>query len=103
MRGSLRGQHFEDVEAEPFIPPPEYLREMRADLERDGVYPVFSEGHLYTRLGKEDARFVLSIAAEYTRLIELLGPRIVKRLLGLTTTGEVTSVTLHYGAHTRRI
>jgi hypothetical protein len=76
-----KGTPFIDTPAEAFIPPPEYLAEMREDLDRDGVYPVFSEGHLYPRLGKDDARFVLAVAEEYERLIAVLGPDKVKELL----------------------
>lgn len=76
-----KGTPFSDTKAEAFIPPPEYLAEMREDLERDGPYPVFSEGHLYTRLGKEDARFVLAVAEEYEHIIAVLGPAQVKELL----------------------
>lgn len=43
--------------------------------------PVFSEEFLYERLGKEDARFVLDIAEEYERLIEIMGRNVIKVLL----------------------
>lgn len=63
------GEPFADVDAE-------------FASEDDGVvHPVFSEAHLYPLLGKDDARFVLSVAGEYAKLITVLGVDEVKRLL----------------------
>lgn len=77
----LNGETFIDTPAYPYVPGDDELQEMRDDLDRDGPYPVFSEGHLYPRLGKEDARFVLGVAEEYEHLIKLLGPTLVRTLL----------------------
>jgi hypothetical protein len=45
--------------------------------------PTFSEAALYPRLGKGDARFVLGVAEEYEHIIEALGPKAVKAVLGV--------------------
>ena len=42
---------------------------------------VFSEAFLYPRVGKGDARFVLAVAEEYERLIDVLGEDLVATLL----------------------
>jgi len=44
--------------------------------------PVFSEGNLYPRMTKDDARFILAVAEEYDALIKKLGTERVKELLG---------------------
>lgn len=44
---------------------------------------VFSEAFLYDRMMKDDARFILHVADEYTRLIEVLGKeRVIDLLVG---------------------
>lgn len=63
MRMLAKGENFVEVKAEG------------SDL------PVFCESHLYPRLGKEDARFVLAVAREYAYLIAYLGTPAVKALL----------------------
>jgi hypothetical protein len=64
-----RGESFTDVMAEDYAP------------DEDELHPVFSEANLYGRMYKGDARFILSIAEEYERLIEVLGVEKVKELL----------------------
>lgn len=81
MRAFAYGLDFMDVESEGFIPDEDRLVEMADDIARDGLYPTFSEGHLYPRLGKEDARFVLGIAEEYTAIIKALGVAKVREIL----------------------
>lgn len=87
MRTFTPGEPFIDTQAEPWIPDDDTIAEMRDDIKQmaqDGhPIPVFSEMHLYPRLGKDDARFVLAIADEYTRLIEKLGREKVVELLGV--------------------
>lgn len=69
MRMLRAGRPFSDVPAEDIAP---------GETER---HPVFSEGNLYPRMYKGDARFILAVAAEYERLIEVLGEDEVRRLL----------------------
>jgi hypothetical protein len=76
-----KGDPFMHVKASGDIPDDTMISEMKADMRRDGLYPVFSEGHLYPRLGKEDARFVLGVVEEYDKLIEVLGVEAIKKLL----------------------
>ena len=70
-----KGRPFMDVPEEAPIPDPGECRAAPAGV------PVFSEAHLYPRLGKDDARFVLGVAEEYDRLISVLGPDTVRGLL----------------------
>jgi hypothetical protein len=81
MRIFSPGEPFTITEAEVYVPSEDALQEMRDDLAEHGPFPVFSEGHLYPRLGKDDARFVLAVADEYERLIKVLGSDKVKELL----------------------
>jgi len=46
-----------------------------------GAIPTFSEGFLYPRIGKDDARFVLGVAEEYEKIIEILGEGKVREIL----------------------
>ncbi len=50
-------------------------------LAEGSKYPVFSETFLYPKVGKTDARFILGVANEYSRLIEKLGTEKVKEIL----------------------
>lgn len=43
--------------------------------------PVFSEEFLYPRMTKDDARFILGVAEEYEKLINILGEDKVKTIL----------------------
>ena len=43
--------------------------------------PVFSETFLYKVMSKDDARFILAIANEYDKLIRVLTPDVVVKLL----------------------
>lgn len=68
MRAMKPGQPFLDVTADSHY--------------RTKLAPtVFSEQFLYPKMGKDDARFILAVADEYARLIELLGPEAVAALL----------------------
>lgn len=69
------------AKANPFVPDAQDIGWMERDLAEHGPFPVFSEGHLYPRLGKEDARFVLAVVEEYEALIKKLGPDAVRELL----------------------
>lgn len=40
--------------------------------------PLFSEEFLYERIGKDDARTVLSVVEDYDHLIRALGPAAVR-------------------------
>lgn len=42
---------------------------------------VFSEEFLYPSVGTGDARFILGVAEEYSRVIEVLGTKLVKEIL----------------------
>lgn len=81
MRAFAPGDHFHHVEASHFIPDDGCLEEMEDDVEQVRALTVFSEGYLYPRLGKSDARFVLAVADEYERLICILGVEKVRELL----------------------
>lgn len=70
MRMFGKGTPFMDVEAE-FDP----------DEEAGYQPPVFSERFLYGTVGKGDARFILGVAEEYERLIDVLGEDLVSTLL----------------------
>lgn len=63
MRAFSKGKHFMHVPAE------------------GSEYPVFSEAFLYDIMFKEDARFVLAVANEYSLLIEALGEEEIEQLL----------------------
>jgi hypothetical protein len=63
MRAFSPGEHFMHIPAE------------------GSEYPVFSEAFLYDIMFKEDARFVLAIAKEYSLLIEALGEEKIEQLL----------------------
>jgi len=72
MRAFKKGELFMDVEATTV--PKSYPRSTPC--------PVFSEGNLYPRMTKDDARFILAVAEEYDALIKRLGTKRVKELLG---------------------
>jgi hypothetical protein len=65
------GTPFMDVRVDSFIPQDEEEQEYWDKYKEDP--PVFSEMFLYSRVGKGDARFILAIAEEYSKLIEILG------------------------------
>jgi hypothetical protein len=85
MRMFSRGKPFMDVEAEGHIPDDDDISEMRTDAaymrSNRHPIPVFSEMFLYPRLGKDDARFVLAIADEYSKVISILGADKVEEML----------------------
>jgi hypothetical protein len=61
------------VKGQPFI-----------DVEADGEdVPVFSESFLYNAVDKGDARFILGVAEEYNHVIQALGVKGVKAILGV--------------------
>lgn len=63
MRAFTPGEHFMHIPAE------------------GSKCPVFSEAFLYDIMFKEDARFILAVANEYSLLIEALGEEKLKELL----------------------
>lgn len=69
MRQFSYGKPFLDIEADDVAP------------GEQGLAPVFSEANLYPRMGKGDARFILSIADEYELLRNFLGQETTERLL----------------------
>lgn len=80
MRAFASGEPFMHVESFPWIPCGDDIEEM-VDDAGGPVPPVFSERYLYPRIGKSDARFVLAVAEEYAKLIEVLGTKEIRRLL----------------------
>lgn len=52
---------------------------IKADDRTD--VPVFSEAFLYSCMTKNDARFILGVADEYNKLIEILGFAKTNKLL----------------------
>ncbi len=82
MRAFKKGEPFRHVKSGRWIPDAYCLQEMQDDLTERPDMPTFSEGYLYPRVGKEDARFILAVADEYERLIKALGPQQIRRLLG---------------------
>lgn len=58
------------------------FKNVGSETYRDGIeLPTFSEGFLYDTVGKEEARFILGVAAEYEHIIQALGPAAVQRIL----------------------
>lgn len=63
------------AKGEPFI-------HLGSETYRDDIeLPTFSEGFLYDRVGKYEARFILGVAEEYEHVIEALGTSSVRRIL----------------------
>lgn len=85
MRAFSTGDPFLEVASTHHIPNDDDVDEMQTDIAVANsdrrMIPVFTEAYLYPRLGKEDARFVLAVADEYTRLIDKLGTDEIHRLL----------------------
>ena len=63
------------AKGEPFL-------HIGSETYRDDIeLPTFSEGFLYERVGKGDARFILGVAEEYEHIIQALGSRAVRCIL----------------------
>ena len=48
----------------------------------DESMPVFSEEFLYPKMTKTDARFILGVAEEYEKIIDILGVDRIWEMLG---------------------
>ena len=72
MRAFRKGEFFMGIGSE------EYFTD--AD-NKDSELPVFSEGFLYEKVGKDNARFILGVVEEYDAIIRFLGEEAVKAIL----------------------
>lgn len=87
MRAFERGKPFMDVEADCW----DGDEEFKATEE----VPVFTEAYLYSICpSKGDARFILAIAEEYDKIIEILGPKVERLLMAFVDDPEFRSVRL---------